>query len=107
MTSFLIRYALQPGPGEKLPAAAGLLDAAEECGLSWVMRTGGESLRLPEGMLWGEFDTPIDALGAFDQAMEIASDLLGFEVTASRRLALRLDDLPGRVDLPPDASAAA
>ena len=90
MTGYVIYYDLRPGPREKLPAAFGLLDAAEERGLSRSVWQAGVWRRLPEGVLWGRFADSSAAIAAFDQALDDASELLGFCVRAERRLAASL-----------------
>ncbi len=92
MTGYVIYYELRPGPGDKLPAAFGLLDAAEEHGLSQQIGDAGGWRRLPQGALWGRFAASDDAIAAFDRALADASELLGFAVTAERRLAASLHD---------------
>jgi hypothetical protein len=92
MTGFVIHYRLQAGPADKLSASFGLLDAAEEHGLSMLVPDARGWRRLPQGVLWGPFLDGAQAIAAFDRALQGASELLGFTVQAERRLAIGFDD---------------
>ena len=92
--SFLFSYALQPGPPEKLPAGAGLLEAAEEHGLLWVLQDGDYIHRLPNDAVWGEFPSLTAAIQAVERAVDAASGLLGYPVRLNRRMVTVLDRIP-------------
>ena len=92
MPGYGIWFDLEPGPPEKLPAVFGLSEAAEEHGLSSIIRSRGGWRRLPQGVLGGSFPDVHAALEAFDCALHGASDLLGFPLRARRRLAAELPD---------------
>ena len=87
MQSFLIVCRLEPAPPDKLPPWGGLLDVAEEHGLWWLAPDEDGLKRLPEGTLWGRFERAADALAALDTALSDASELLGYELRARRRIA--------------------
>ena len=89
---YLIHFELRCGPAEKLPLAAGFLDAAVEHRLLWVVLAEGQIQALPFGMLWGQFADAAGALAAFGRAVEAASELLGFQVRPVRALASRFED---------------
>ena len=89
--AYLIRFELEPGPPDRLPAEAGLLEAAEEHGLLWVVQVADRVHALRDGLLWGEFPTAALALEAFAYAAKAASELLGFAVTPVRALAFPFD----------------
>ena len=91
MAAYLIRFELTAGPPDKLPADIGFLEAAEEHGLLWVVRSGSGFHALPPGAIWGDFAEAQDVLAAFDRAAEAASALLGFELDVQRAVALPLD----------------
>ena len=92
MAIYAVWFDLEPGPPEKLPAAFGLIEAAEEHGLWSIIRHHGGWRRLPQGVLGGTFPDGQAALEAFDHSLNEASCLLGFSLRARRRLATELAD---------------
>jgi hypothetical protein len=91
MHAYVICFDLVAGPSGKLPVDIGVLEAAEEHGLLWVLVRDGRVYALPEGAVWGEFSDAASALEAFNRALGTAWDLLGFLVEA-RALAIPLDE---------------
>ena len=93
MQGFLIAFRLDPAPPGRLPPGGGLLDTAEEHGLWSLVWDAAGARPLPEGRLWGRFESARAALAAFDAALAGASDLLGYPVRARGRLAWCADNL--------------
>ncbi len=88
MKTILVAVRLDAAPRGKLPPWGGLLDTAEEVGL-WSFAPGpdGGVRPLPPGLLWGRFEDEASALAALEDALEEASELLGYPVTARGRVA--------------------
>ncbi len=87
MQSYLLVCRLDPAPPGKLPPWGGVLDVADEHGLLSLAIDGTGVRPLPQGMLWGRFETADAALAALDAAIDGASDLLGYRIIAHGRAA--------------------
>ena len=91
MQSYLIVCRLDPAPPGKLPPWGGVLDVADEHGLMSLAIDGTGVRLLPQGMLWGRFKNAHAALKALEAAIDGASDLLGYRITARGRAACPAD----------------
>ena len=105
MHSYLIVFRLDPAPAGKLLPWGGVLDVADEHGLSFLTfdRTGVRLL--PEGMLWGRFEDAVAALEAVEATLAAASELLGYRVVA-HGLAIRPANPAFRPELDGPADSA-
>ena len=91
MQSYLIVCRLEPAPAGRLPPWGGVLDVADEHGLMSLAIDGTGVRLLPQGMLWGRFENADAALSALEAAIDGASDLLGYRITARGRAACPAD----------------
>ena len=87
MPAYLIVCRLGPAPPGKLPPWGGVLDVADEHGLIALAVDPPGVRALPQGMLWGRFEDADGALAALEAALDGASDLLGYRITARGRAA--------------------
>ena len=85
MPAYLIVCRLGPAPPGKLPPWGGVLDVADEHGLIALAVDPPGVRALPQGMLWGRFEDADGALAALEAALDGASDLLGYRITARGR----------------------